>query len=510
MTNAKVLPISSPRKLFQSLPNTDLSRLVAETLALAKVKPVLLDMIECDLDALAIAKKKERIADRDWQASRGIPLRGFDVSRDDGWLDDLTLGSGRPRTPGIVVLLFMVIRGWLGGFKDRKVAMLLAESKTVEICLASLGCRMPAASTLIDNANAVGAETRAAIHAAQMEIVKSEGFDDFQELTFDSTKVEANSAWPTESGIILGLSERAEHVLRLLADEGITIKLPRVMKTVMADIKVLNKQIQLSSGKKDGAKKRKKLYRKIMKAGRKAHKTLDAAYARACNRFESMDFLPSRRQMIVRCMESISVDLDNLKLTICNADKRIIRQEKVPVSQKVLSLSDQDAAMIVKGEREPIVGYKPQLGRSKGGFVVAIIVPAGNAADSGQLRPIVDLALKRTSVKPALISFDDGYTNGDDRDHFEEIGIKVSFSGAKGKRLIPSDEYDSELFRNARNDRSAVESLMYTIKQNHDFDRWMRRGIEAVRDEALEKVIAYNFLRLIKCRDERARAQPAA
>ena len=83
-------------------------------------------------------------------------------------------------------------------------------------------------------------------------------------------------------------------------------------------------------------------------------------------------------------------------------------------------MSDQDAAMIVKGEREPIVGYKPHLGRSRGGFIVAIIVPAGNAADSGQLRPIVDLALKRTSVKPALISFDDGYTNGRIADVYDQ------------------------------------------------------------------------------------------
>ena len=510
MTNAKVLPISSSRKLFQSMPDTDLSRLVAETLALAKAKPLLIEMIEHDLDALAIAKKKQRLADHDWQSSRGIPLSGFDVSEDDGWLDNLTLGSGRPRTPGIVVLLFMVIRGWLGGFKDRKVAMLLAESKTVEICLASLGCRMPAASTLIDNANAVTTKTREAIHEAQMEIVTAGGLDDFKELTFDSTKVEANSAWPTESGLILGLSERAEHVLRLLANEGITVKLPRVMKTLMADMKVLHKEIQLSSGKKNSAKRRVKLYGKIMRAGRKAGKNLRAAYDRACGRFESMDVLPSRRQMLFRYLESISVDLDNLKLTITNANKRINRKEKVSASQKFLSLSDQDAAMIVKGEREPIVGYKPQLGRSKSGFIVAIIVPEGNAADSGQLRPIVDQALKRTSVKPALLSFDDGYTNGNDRDHYEGIGIKVSFSGAKGKRLIPVDEYDSELFRNARNDRSAVESLMYTIKQNHDFDRMMRRGIEGVRDEALEKVIAYNFFRLIKCRDDRAQVKQAA
>ena len=106
--------------------------------------------------------------------------------------------------------------------------------------------------------------------------------------------------------------------------------------------------------------------------------------------------------------------------------------------------------------------------------------------------------------------FDDGYTNGTDRDTYEGIGIKVSFSGAKGKRLIPVDEYESELFRNARIDRSAVESLMYTIKHNHGFDRMMRRGIEEVRAEALEKVVAYNFFRLIKCRDDRARAKLVA
>ncbi len=41
---------------------------------------------------------------------------------------------------------------------------------------------------------------------------------------------------------------------------------------------------------------------------------------------------------------------------------------------------------------------------------------------------------------------------------------------------------------------------MYPIKHNHHFARVMRRGIEAVTAELLEKVLAYNFCRIIDLR----------
>ena len=56
---------------------------------------------------------------------------------------------------------------------------------------------------------------------------------------------------------------------------------------------------------------------------------------------------------------------------------------KVDIKDKIVSLSDEDASMIVKGQRDPVVGYKPQIGRSENGFITAIIVPEGNASDSG-------------------------------------------------------------------------------------------------------------------------------
>jgi hypothetical protein len=511
MTASTITALRPARKLLALIPETDLSRLVSETFALATAEPQLLEMIDRDRDAAALQKKRERIEDAVWYETRGKPLPGFAVDEEDGWASDMELGVGRPRMPALAVLLFTVVRGYLGGFKDRKAAMTLQESMTVQACMTSLGySALPGASTMIDNANAVSAATLEALLDAQIRQALREKLDNFKKLTGDSTDVAANSAWPTESGLIMGLAVRCEHLIRLLADDGIVLKLPAVMVKLLGEIRDLNKQIQLSSGKKDGAKKRAKLYRKLLRAARKVLRAFEAARARADAKFDTVDVSPSRRRRLAALIEWIEVDVKNLKATIANADKRINKEQKVPICDKVLSLADQDAAMIVKGQREPVLGYKPQLMRSENGFVTAIVVPEGNAADSGQLRPLTDAAIKRTGVMPSVLSFDDGYSNGADRDHYRGLGIEVvSFSGSKGKNIISPAEYESEPYRAARNNRSSVESLMYTLKNNNELDYVMRRGIANVREELLGKVIAYNFFRLITLR-QRHRERAAA
>lgn len=505
MTMATVIPLRPVRKLVSLIPDTDLSRLLAEVFALAAAEPQLLAMIDRDRDAAALLKKRARLEDAAWYEARGKPLPGFAVDEGDAWAGGMELGAGRPRMPATAVLLFIVLRGYLGGFKDRKAAMTLQESMTVQICMMDLGyVALPGASTIIDNANAVSVATHEAIVDAQIRQALREKLDDFKKLTGDSTDVEANSAWPTDSGLIMGLALRCEHLIRLLADDGITLKLPAVMRKILGEIRDLNKQIQLSSGKKDSAKKRAKLYRKLFRLARKVLREFEAACARADAKFQKIDVPPSQRRRLATLIEWIEVDAKNLKATIVNADKRINKEQKVPIGDKVLSLSDQDAAMIVKGQREPVLGYKPQIMRSEKGFVTAIIVPEGNAADSGQLRPLVDASIKRTGVMPSVLSFDDGYANSADRDHYRGLGVDVvSFSGSKGKNIIPAAEYESDAYRQARNDRSSVESLMFTLKHNNDLDDVMRRGIANVREELLGKAIAYNFFRLILLRQRR-------
>ncbi len=84
------------------------------------------------------------------------------------------------------------------------------------------------------------------------------------------------------------------------------------------------------------------------------------------------------------------------------------------------------------------------------------------------------------------------------------MGVKlISISGAKGKKLTDPGDWDSKAYRDARRDRSAVESLMFTIKDGFEFGELGRRGIDAVREELLEKVLAYNCCRIILMKKRR-------
>jgi len=103
------------------------------------------------------------------------------------------------------------------------------------------------------------------------------------------------------------------------------------------------------------------------------------------------------------------------------------------------------------------------------------------------------------------VSTDDGYASAKGRGEVPALGVKdISISSAKGKRLTDPDDWQSDVYRNARRERSAVESLMFTIKDGFEFGELGRRGLKSVRAELLEKVPAYNFCQIILVR-KRAR-----
>jgi hypothetical protein len=74
----------------------------------------------------------------------------------------------------------------------------------------------------------------------------------------------------------------------------------------------------------------------------------------------------------------------------------------VPAAEKIISLSDSDASFIVKGGWNTVVGYRPQLARSRGGFVTALVFPRDNAADSPHLVPMVKEQITNTGVIPSM------------------------------------------------------------------------------------------------------------
>ena len=124
-----------------------------------------------------------------------------------------------------------------------------------------------------------------------------------------------------------------------------------------------------------------------------------------------------------------------------------------------------------------------------------------DAADSPHLVPMVKEQITNTGVIPSLASVDDGYSSQEGREELLGLGVKVvSVSGAKGKKIIEAQQWKSQPYRKARAERSAIESLVFTLKESFEFGEMVRRTHENVLAEMLEKVLAYNISQIIRVR----------
>jgi IS5 family transposase len=126
----------------------------------------------------------------------------------------------------------------------------------------------------------------------------------------------------------------------------------------------------------------------------------------------------------------------------------------------------------------------------------------GNAADSGQLVPMIDDVERRTTRVPERLTLDDGYASKANVEAAKARGIKiVSINGSKGRALTAAADWNSDEYVEARALRSAAESLIFTLKQGFAFGEVARRGLSAAYAELLEKSLAYNLCQIVRKRE---------
>ena len=490
--------ISVTGNLIEQVPNSDFAKFLGETIQLLESGPEILDMIEDDLDFKGKVKKAVRIEDFRYLERNFSKLLGHEFDCSDCEpisVNDLQLHQGRPRMSAMLVYLMMQVQGYLGSLTNQKNFDFLKESRTFSLLLEAYGWKFPGRSTINENLNKVSLETHEYILKRQIQFLIGLNLDDFKELTIDSTSVSADSKWPTDSGIILALLQRSYHLGQKL-DRFETENLrpgwcPRWLK----EIKQLDFQINCLSGRK---RKVKRLYKQLLNKAEKFAAHLSREMERWNSNTDLHHLLPSKKAQVRTVIDVIAKDTTDVSRTILNARNRIFQGVSVKAKEKVLSISDPEAAFIKKGGREPVVGYKPQLVRSKQGFVVSLVLPPGSASDSGQFVPVIEQAIKNTGVLPHLVSADDGYSSQSARKYLLDKGVNiVNISGSKGKKIISDDDWNSDLYKEARRNRSAVESLMSIMKGCFGLGRMFVRGLDNVRRSMLQKALAYNFLRCI-------------
>src|SRR6202008_2323878 len=90
--------------------------------------------------------------------------------------------------------------------------------------------------------------------------------------------------------------------------------------------------------------------------------------------------------------------------------RRVLDGEIVPASDKLVSLFEAHADIIVKGGRRQVqYGHKLNLATGKSGLILDVVIETGNPADAERFVPMLDRHIARTGAPPRQTAADGGY-----------------------------------------------------------------------------------------------------
>jgi hypothetical protein len=487
--------------LFLGVPDTDFSKLIEGAIETGSIYAEIYKKIEVDLDKNALRKKQERMLDKQYITKQTELLcNDFDINNNLQYIPD-SLETGRSRITAEEILIFICIRAFLDSVTDKDTVDRMRESTSLYIYYSNKNKVMPKPSTINENVNCISNETLEFIQQCQLAQFINEGLDDFNYAIFDSTSVAASSSWPTDAGVIFKLFKRIQLQTQKLKDFDLkNIGLwytPDWLSKLSHLLFVINNA--KGTAKCPKKEKVKPSYSSFLRTAHKMNEYFVCEFEKKEKEVATANLKPSAQKRLNRLWNNIEDDLLAVSAVLYYAEQRVFEGVSLPSVEKILSLSDTTAAFIKKGDRNSVIGYKPQIGMSKNGFVSALIIEPGNGADSKYLIPLVEKHIETTGIIPDFTSTDDGYSSTDGRKGCLKLGVKdVCFSGAKGKKIIGEELWENEKYIEGRKDRSGVEALMFSLKYVVHFGRLRRRGIEAVKAEMIGKVIAYNYLHKIR------------
>ncbi len=143
---------------------------------------------------------------------------------------------------------------------------------------------------------------------------------------------------------------------------------------------------------------------------------------------------------------------------IKQSERRVLAGEPVAASEKLVSLFEPHADIIVKGSRDVDYGHKLNLTSGRSGMILDLVVEAGNPAYSDRLLPMLERHIAVYGQAPRQAAADGGFASRDNLITAKALGVRdMAFHKKAGLRI--EDMVTSNwVYRKLRNFRAGIEA----------------------------------------------------
>jgi transposase, IS5 family len=382
---------------------------------------------------------------------------------------------GRHSTPVEVILRMLVVKrlyGWSYEQTERFVCDSIVLRQFCRLYLESA----PDDTTLIRWANQIGPETVASLNDRVVELARSLRVTRGRKLRVDATVVETNVHHPTDSRLLGDGVRVVSRLLRrareALAEEATRRLGKEVFRTRNRSVRRLTKKlhrIALRKGEK-AAEELKEAYRKLVRitraslaqAGRVAGALQQRADARSHRLADKLEhFVPLVEQGIDQAV------------------RRVLREEQVPASEKVLSLFEEHTMIITRRKvgKPREYGRKVLLDEVDGGIISRYEVLSEAGREHPHLPESIEAHRERFGRAPELLTAERGLYSKANEQSAKKAGIRRVALPQSGRPTKTRKEYEKQRwFRRAFAFRAGVEGRISVLRRKYALERCLYHG----------------------------------
>jgi transposase, IS5 family len=178
---------------------------------------------------------------------------------------------------------------------------------------------------------------------------------------------------------------------------------------------------------------------------------------------------------------------------IWQAERRVLCGEQVAAGDKIVSLFEPHADIIVKGSRDVEYGHKLNLTTGRSGLILDVVIEAGNPADSERFLPMLERHIAFYGEAPHQAAADGGYASRNNLSQAKARGVRdMAFHKKAGLRI--EDMVKSQwVYRKLRNFRAGIEAGISWAKRSYGLARCTWRGLNHFKAYVWSSVVAFNL-----------------
>lgn len=347
----------------------------------------------------------------------------------------------------------------------------------------------PSSSTLQENIKALSETAWEAANRAVLEYARREGVEKGRTVRLDSTAVESDIHYPTDSSLLV---DGVRVITRLLmAGKECT---PTPAYGFADHRRVVKKRaLKILNCKKESI--RKQCYRDLLEIGMRVRGYAMEAI-RILDAFKSPDFLEAIRARGIA--EELRQVIDTFDKVMDQTRRRVLEGKKVPASEKVFSFFEVHTDIIEKGNRETTYGHKVFVAGGSSGLILDCLIERGNPADSAMFLPLLERQKGLYGRVPRQVATDGGFASQDNLVQAKEKGVSdVCFSKRRGIPVLDMVK-SSWVYKKLRNFRTGIEANISVLKRAFGLTRCTWSGWAGFKQYVRSAIVSYNLLRLAR------------